>query len=341
MMTLQPLPGFESLETLHCVTGSLRHIYVYNEHPLSEDLLLGLGGGVGFIYWHTKGTLPFVGGRANARGEFEPLVGARTGVDIQAFTTSSTRKAEKTLLEILDDGQPVMIHVDMGFLPYFDFGGNDYHFGAHAVVVCGYDAGARAVLIADRDKALHPVSMEVLEQARGSTYKPFPPKHRWYTFDFSAKRWPTPDEVRQAIVEQARGMLSPPIRNFGVPGIRKTVKRASQWPEILTDRDLRFTMFNTYIMIDAEGGTGGGLFRYMFARFLREAADIMQDARLNQSADAFEHIGNRWQEVAEIFKRGWDVDDPADVLKAVGVPMLEIADWEEDAWAHLLTYFTD
>lgn len=97
-MTLQTLPGFESLETFHCVTGSLRHIYVYNEHPLSEDLLLGLGGGVGFIYWHTKGTLPFVGGRANARGEFEPLVGERTGVDIQAFTTSSARKAEKTLL---------------------------------------------------------------------------------------------------------------------------------------------------------------------------------------------------------------------------------------------------
>lgn len=100
-------------------------------------------------------------------------------------------------------------------------------------------------------------------------------------------------------------------------------------------------MFNTYIMIDAEGGTGGGLFRYMFARFLREAADIMQNARLNRSADAFEHIGDRWQRVAEIFKRGWEADDPADVLKAVSAPMLEIVDLEEDAWGHLLTYFTD
>ncbi len=340
-MTLQPLAGFESLGALHCVTGSLRHIYVYNEHPLNEDLLLGLGGGVGFIYWHTKGTLPFVGGRANARGEFEPLVGERTGVDIQAFTTSSARKAEKTLLEVLENGQPVMIHVDMGFLPYFDFGGSDYHFGAHVVVVCGYDAEARSVLIADRDKALYTVSMEDLERARGSTYKPFPPKHQWYTFDFSAKRWPTPGEVRQAILEQARGMLSPPIRNFGVPGIRKTVKRMRQWPEILSDSDLRFTMFNTYIMIDAEGGTGGGIFRYMFAQFLREAADIAQDARLNQSADAFEQIGDRWQDVAEIFKRGWEADDPADILEAVEKPMLEIADLEEDTWGRLLAHFTD
>jgi hypothetical protein len=31
------------------VTGSLRHIFCLNDHPLSEDMLLGLGEGVGFI----------------------------------------------------------------------------------------------------------------------------------------------------------------------------------------------------------------------------------------------------------------------------------------------------
>jgi hypothetical protein len=35
--------------------------------------------------------------------------------------------------------QPVMHQVDMGFLPYFDFGGKEYHFGGHVVVACGYD----------------------------------------------------------------------------------------------------------------------------------------------------------------------------------------------------------
>jgi len=333
-MTLKPLEGFKSLATHHCVTGSMRHVYAYNDHDISEDMLLGLGGGVGFIYWHQKDTPPFIGGRANARGEFEPLAGERTGVKIEAHTTASARKAERALLEMLDAGQPVMIHCDMGFLPYFDFGGQEYHFGAHVVVVCGYDVETRQVLIADRD-GLYPVSMENLEKARGSTYKPFPPRHKWYTFDFSGKREPTPAEVRAAIAEQAAGMLEPPISNFGVKGIRKAAKRAPKWPDVMDEDTLRFTLFNAYIFIDTTGGTGGGLFRYMFGRFLREAAEITRDPRLNESANEFQRIGDRWQELAEVFKRGWKAEGPVAVLAETTAPLMELAGLEESAWRRL------
>ena len=64
-MTLKPLAGFKSLKTHHCITGSMRHVYAYNDHDISEEMLLGIGGGVGFIYWHMKGAPPIVGGRAN------------------------------------------------------------------------------------------------------------------------------------------------------------------------------------------------------------------------------------------------------------------------------------
>ncbi|MCK4473540.1 MAG: BtrH N-terminal domain-containing protein, partial [Anaerolineae bacterium] len=245
------------------------------------------------------------------------------------------RKAERTLLEILEAGQPVMIQCDMGFLPYFDFGDKEYHFGGHAIVVAGYDSKTHRVLVADRNGELHPVSMDDLEKARGSTYKPFPPKHKWYTFDFNQKRQPSADEVRQAIAEQSRGMLEPPISNLGVKGIRKAAKRALKWPDQMDKDELRFTLFNTFIFIDATGGTGGGIFRYMFSRFLREAAEITGDARLNESADAFQHIGDRWQEVAAIFKRGWETDDPAAVLPETTAPLMEIANLEETAWARL------
>jgi hypothetical protein len=337
-MTLKPLEGFKSLKTHHCVTGSMHHIYVYNDHDISEEMLLGIGGGVGFIYWHMKGAPPIVGGRANFErpGEegLEKTTGRRTGVHIESFHTSSARKAERTLLEMLDAGQPVMIYCDMGFLPYFDFGDSDYHFGGHAVVICGYDAETRQVLIADRD-GVYPVSMEDLAKARGSKYKPFPPKHKWYTFDFSHKRQPTADEVRQAIDEQTKGMLEPPISNIGVKGIRKAAKRALKWPDQMDKDELRFALFNTFIFIDATGGTGGGIFRYMFSRFLREAAQITGDARLNESAAAFQHIGDQWQEVAAIFKGGWETDDPAAVLPETTAPLMEIADLEETAWGRL------
>jgi len=87
--------------------------------------------------------------------------------------------------------------------------------------------------------------------------------------------------------------------------------------------------------IDATGGTGGGVFRYMFSRFLREAAGITGDARLNESAGEFQCIGDRWQDVAEIFKQGREVADPVAVLAETTAPMTELADLEEAAWTRL------
>ena len=337
-MTLKPLEGFQNFPTHHCVTGSMRHIYAFNDHDISEDMLLGIGAGVSFSYWHFKGQTPFMGGRGNFERPgvegLEKTTGRRTGVVVEAYTTSSARKAEKALLEMLEAGQPVMIQCDMGFLPYFDFGDVDYHFGWHIVVVCGYDADTRQVLIADRD-GVYPVSMDVLAKARGSKFKPFPPMHKWYTFDFSNKRQPTAEEVREAIAEQTKAMLEPPISNVGVKGILKAAESALKWPDQMNEEELRFTLFNSFIFIDATGGTGGGIFRYMFSRFMREAAEITGDTRLNESADAFQGIGDRWQEVAAIFQRGWEADDPTAVLPETTAPIMEIADLEEAAWGQL------
>jgi hypothetical protein len=211
----------------------------------------------------------------------------------------------------------------------------EYHFGRHIVVVAGYDPEIRQVLIADRDEELHPVSLEDLAQARGSKFKPFPPQHTWYTFDFGEKRPPEPKEIRQAISEVTTSMLKPPITNLGVKGIRKAAKRTLKWPEIMNEEQLRFACFNVFIFIDAEGGTGGGIFRYMYSRFLREAAEITGDDRMIAVAEEFQRIGDRWQVVAEMFKGASEADDPAATLPKISAPLLELADLEEAAWSRL------
>jgi len=42
-MRLKPFDGFRSLETHRCVTGSMRQLYDFYNHPLSEEMLLGIG----------------------------------------------------------------------------------------------------------------------------------------------------------------------------------------------------------------------------------------------------------------------------------------------------------
>jgi hypothetical protein len=337
-MSLKPFDGFQSLETHHCVTGSLRHIYEFYDHPLSEEMLLGIGSGVSFIYWHSKGMAPFFGGRGNVGrpGEegLEITAGRRTGVHVEKHHTSSTRKAEKSLLELLEARAPVMLNVDMGYLPYFDLP-EDYHFGAHAIVVCGYDPDTKEVLIADRDTSLHPVPWEALAQARSSTYKPFPPGNMWFTFDFSQKRQPTKAEIWEAIGDVCENMLHGPISNIGVRGIRKAARQVFQWPQKMSTDEIRWTCFNTYIFIDAIGGTGGGLFRTMYARFLHEAAEIMQDNRLFQVSDNLKTLGDQWQEVAQIFKHASSIEDPATILPKIISQLLTISENELHSWSKL------
>jgi hypothetical protein len=337
-MALLPLVGWKSLKTHHCVTGSMRHIYEFHGYPINEDLLLGIGAGVGFVYWYMEGTSPFYGGRANTgrSGEegLEKTVGRRTGVRVESFRTGSSRKAEKALLDMLAAGEPVMIQVDMGFLPYLGLP-KDYHFGGHVVVVAGYDPSHRQVLVADRDGELHPVSLEDLARARGSQFKPFPPGHTWYTFDFSKARPPKPAEVRQAIREVVAGMLEPSITNLGVKGIRKAAERTLKWPEIMSGDELRFTCFNIFIFIDATGGTGGGIFRFMYGHFLKEAATIIGDDRLGEVGEEMSKIGDQWQAVAQIFKQAYTAPDPVSLLPEATTRMLTIADREEAAWTQL------
>jgi hypothetical protein len=73
----------------------------------------------------------------------------------------------------------------------------------------------------------------------------------------------------------------------------------------------------------------------MFSRFLRESAQVTGDDRLVEVAGVFQRISDRWQEVAAIFKRGWDAEDPAALLPETTGPLETIADMEEEAWTAL------
>ncbi len=190
---IKPFDNCPPLDGYHCVTSSLKKIFHHYDHPLSEDMLLGLGAGMGFIYWHMKmgsSDYVFIGGRGNNKNFFNDL-GKRTGVKTEVKSTSSAKKAETTLLEKLTKKEPVMIFGDMGFLPWFEFP-QEYHFGGHTFVVCGYD-GKSTVLASDIDQKASglkkgfyfPISLEQLGKARGSTYKPFPSKNAYLEFDFN------------------------------------------------------------------------------------------------------------------------------------------------------------
>ena len=330
------------LDGYHCQTNSLAKIYYHNGHPLSEDMLLGLGAGMGFIYWQMKvgsESYVFVGGRGNTKNFFDDL-GRRSGVKIALKSTSSAKRGENALLERLVKKEPVMVFGDMGFLPWFELP-KDYHFGGHTFVVCGFD-GERTALASDMDQKAsglkkgfyYPITLEELSKARNSRYKPFPPKNAYLEFDFEGFHSPTAEDFLSSIKQTVESQLNPPIKNIGVKGMKHTAKEILKWPQMFKDQELRMNLFTLYIFIEI-GGTGGGCFRYMYSRFLKEAAKKVANKALDQASDRFNQSGKKLTEIALMFKDAEHIQDTGERIRNASQKFQEIADIEEDAYAEL------
>lgn len=337
---VEPLKGFISLPGCHCVTASFRKMCAFNGYTLSEEMLLGLGAGVGFVYWHQKGQYPILGGRGNNKS-FHQDLSRRTGIVIEDHRTSSAKTAEREMVTLLEAGQPVTIYADMPFLTYLGLP-EEAHFGGHAVVVCGYDPAARQVLISDmaprqtgyKDALLAPLGMDQLAKARGSKFKPFPPEHCWFTFDFGKAHPPTERDVRDAISQCVNDMLNPPIQNLGVAGIRTAAMRVKQWPVVLDKKQLRMALFNLYIFSEI-GGSGGGLFRFMYGRFLEEAAGVTGNARYAGAARAMQGCAEGWRALAAPLEGALEEADPAALVPAVVEGLEALHKEEGSVWQEL------
>ena len=340
---IQPFKNFKALDGYHCITNSLAKIFHFNGHPISEDMLLGLGAGMGFIYWKMKlgnTTSVFIGGRGNHK-EFFTDLGQRTGVKINSVSTSSASKAEGVLLKKMNTGEPVMMFGDMGFLPWFEFP-EEYHFGGHSFVICGYD-GEETVLASDMDPKVtglkkgffQPVSLKELAKARNSEYKPFPPKNAFLEFDFQGFHQPGEVDIYTSIAQCVELQMNPPIKNLGIKGVRLSSKEILKWPDIFNEAELRMNLFGLYIYFEI-GGTGGGCFRYMYSRFLKESAGICRNKGLLGPAEKIYHAGELYSNIGNLFREAAVQNDLYDRIKVASELFKNIAELEEEAYSDLL-----
>lgn len=308
---------------VHCESTALRNIYEFYGFNFSEPMIFGLGSGLGFIYWKMKRMkFPFIGGRGR---DLDKNLCANLGVGLETRQTSSRRKAYQTLTEMLGSGVPAAIRVDMPYLKYLNLS-PEAHFGAHTVVVAGLDEQRGVAYLADTQyEKLQIATLGELEEARASRFGPFPAKNSWFEFKFPAELTPLDKAIKRAIAKTVDSMLNPPIRNMGVKGIRHFGSEIVKWLEEYPPQEFGWGYKFTYVYLE-EDGTGGGCFRYLFARFLREAGEFINSDGLKSSGDRYEQVGKRWTEVAYLVR---DIPNGArvgDIQKL----LFEIADEEQE-----------
>ena len=90
-------------------------------------------------------------------------------------------------------------------------------------------------------------------------------------------------------------------------------------------------LFSLYIFIEI-GGTGGGCFRYMYSRFLKEATDLTGNKAMGEASKMFHTAGEKFTEIGLMFKDAETMDEIDENIEIASKTFNEIASIEEKAY---------
>lgn len=327
---------FKHYQSAHCengVTTSLLRHYGYDF--MTEPLAFGLGSGLFYIH------IPFFKINNGPGISFRTMPGAifkRTcrslGIKVAHKKFSNPQKAAEFLDHQLYNNIPVGCQVGVFNLTYFPA---DYrfHFNAHNLIVFGKENSCYSISDPVMETATQ-LSAEELERVRFAKGAFAPKGHIYYPYSIPK---PNLELLRKGIVKgikrNSRDMLYVPGGIAGVNGIKYTAKQIRKWPSKLGERRAALNL-GQIIRMQEEIGTGGGGFRFIYAAFLEQSANILQNDKLLSSSEDFTKAGDMWRaaavEMAAAYKnRITGVDG----YNRIGNMLDEISEQEKTAFTKL------
>ena len=281
-------------------------------------MLLGLGGGVGigvfaFQYAAADFSSFYLGARHlwDDSPAFLREAAGRVGATIEIFETGSARTAATQLRDVLEGGRAAIASVDLAALGYRGLPAELSGGGYHHVLVRAFDAAAGTAVVEDLRTEPIEMTADTLERARARIKSQ---RHRLIAVAAPEAGAAPPLEVavREALLSAAGGLDGSLDRaaggrrggNFNLDGLAAWAKRlhgdrsAEGWSRMFPPghrlwRGLAFV--NEFI---EHFGTGGGLLRPMYARFLVEAGDALGSRELVALGERYQALGRAWSELA-------------------------------------------
>ncbi|MFX1293555.1 MAG: BtrH N-terminal domain-containing protein [Promethearchaeota archaeon] len=276
----------------HCESSAMRDLFEYYGFPISEAMAFGLDATMGFGFFDTTSKLSFIpksdipfffGGK---QGTIEPnsLACRLLGIILRKQSFTSADKAWKESKNKLNQNIPLILRIDIGYLPYYELEGN-IHFGGHTITIAGYDEDKGVAYVGDTEfEGFQEVPINILKKGRSSEYGP---KFMWpNNAQFSMKRPPDGKHpplaagVKLAIQKVVNNMLRPSLNTVGIQGLKLFANSIPEWKEKLqgniqnqsTGKEISLArfMFNLIYGYIETWGTGGALFRNLYSQFLKE-----------------------------------------------------------------------
>jgi Butirosin biosynthesis protein H, N-terminal/Domain of unknown function (DUF4872) len=299
----------------HAIAGVLANrglLHPGTGQPLSEAMVLGVGGGLGagYILWEFKAhdLRSLVFGFRNSwqyPDRWARKTCQRLGVPAAVHETGSAGKADAELRAAVGQGVPAIAWADQQALGYRHLPAWLDGRGGPPVTVYAIDDAAGVALVDDRNRAPLRVPLDALAAARArvGSYK-----HRLLVLDAPAAELDTERlraAVRDGLAEQVEH-LGRRSDSFSLPAFRKWARlltdtaNAKAWPKVFADQAGLFgACISVYENLAAEASWGGGHLRGPYAGFLDEAAGLLDAPALTGAAAAYREAAARWQEVAD------------------------------------------
>jgi len=327
--------NFEHKQSAHCENGVVSNLLRFYGLELSEPMVFGIGSGLFFSH------MPFLKVDGIPVTSFRPLPGIifsriskRLNIKfIRRKYRNSPQKAMQALDQNLEKGIPTGMLVGVYHLSYFP-DPYRFHFNAHNIVVNGKEKGRYSIsdpIMEDFTELTEKELMRV-RYAKGT----FAPKGHMYWVKEKPGNVNLDEAIKKGIKQTCKNMLTIPISMFGVKGIRFMAKKVRKYPEKLGPK--KAALFTGQIVrAQEEIGTGGAGFRFMYAAFLQEAAQVLKNPKLSELSKEMTAIGDMWREFAIVTGRIVKNRNKADENYSIAADqLLKIADREENIYKNLL-----
>ncbi|MBN1474719.1 MAG: BtrH N-terminal domain-containing protein [Syntrophaceae bacterium] len=285
----------------HCETGVTSALFRDKGLDISEPMIFGIGSGIFF------GHLPFIKQTGLPVSTFRSIPGLvfkkaakRLGVKVFRKRFRNQQKGMDELRRVIRTGQIVAVTTNIYWLSFFPRRYR-FNFSGHNFIVLyenenGFRISDPALLEYTTDCSTH--DMERARFARG----PMEARGLMY-YPLSVN----PDhDIRKACItgmkDSCKQMLKIPIPLFGVKGMRYLAKKVIKWPDKLGYVEACRQLAHI-LRLQEEMGTGGAGFRFMYAAFLQEAAELFGSEELAELSQEMTAIGDIWREFAVVSAR--------------------------------------
>jgi hypothetical protein len=288
--------AFPHRHAAHCESGTIATLLRTRGLDLTEPMVFGIGAGLFFIHlpFVKLGGLPLTAYRGMPRAIIKNLT-KRLGIRMRYERFRDAEAGMRRLDELLARGIPVGLQSNIFWLTYFPV---DMRFQYNGHNMVAYGKQDETYLISD------PVTdvtvtcpADDLKRARFARGGPMAPKGMLYYPESVPAQPELAPSVRAAARQVCKAMLDTPIPLMGVRGIRYLANRVERWPEKLGPKLARANVANV-IRMQEEIGTGGAGFRFLYAAFLQEAAEVLQRPALKEVSQALTAVGDRWRDFA-------------------------------------------